>query len=194
MKRITNTTVYNALTKTRNDYLVQVGWFENSKYSNGEPIGKIAAVQNYGATINHPGGTPYFAKDNGQAQFVSLQNSNAGKLPKTKPHTIVIPPSHFMEKTVEANKEDWKELNKNAWAAVFLGKESEDRAMKKFAMAVEGDIAKTITEINEPALKAGTIRARQNKYSNKKLKGALDKRLIATGEMLNALSHKVEKL
>lgn len=196
MKRTTNLKVLENLMKKRNDYIVKVGWFENSKYSDGTPIGGIAAVQNYGAVINHPGGTHYFPGKDGKIHYVS--NEKGGNLPKTAPHTIVIPPTHFMEKAIGENKETWKELSAQAWQAVFLGNETEDNAMKKLGMAVEGAIAKTITEINQPPLKQSTKDKRLSKYKNKKIKkgavSGIDKRLISTGEMLNALSHSVETL
>lgn len=193
MKRQTNKSVMDALLKMRQNLKVQVGWFENSKYSNGQSIGGIAAVQNYGATISHPGGTPYFINEDGQAQFVSLQNSKAGQLPKTKPHTIVIPPTHFMEKTIEAHKEDWKETVKDGFAMVFSGKESEENVMRKLGMMVEGDIAKAITEVDDP-VKPSTIRQKRRRYKDTKTTGGLTKRLVASGLMLDSLSHKVEKI
>lgn len=193
MKRQTNKAAMDALLKMRQNLKVQVGWFENSKYSNGQSIGGIAAVQNYGATISHPGGTPYFINEDGQAQFVSLQNSKAGQLPKTKPHTIVIPPTHFMEKTIEAHKEDWKETVKDGFAMVFSGKESEENVMRKLGLMVEGDIAKAITEIDDP-VKPSTIRQKRRRYKDKKTTGKLTKRLVASGLMLDSLSHKVEKI
>ncbi len=193
MKRQTNKATMDALLKMRQNLKVQVGWFENSKYSNGQSIGGIAAVQNYGATISHPGGTPYFINEDGQAQFVSLQNSKAGQLPKTKPHTIVIPPTHFMEKTIEAHKEDWKETVKDGFAMMFSGKESEENVMRKLGMMVEGDIAKVITEVNDP-LKPSTIRQKRRRYKDTKTTGNLTKRLVASGLMLDSLSHKIEKI
>ena len=52
MKRKKNNKTWDALTQKQTDYILQAGWFEESKYSNGAPVGGIAAVQNYGAVIN----------------------------------------------------------------------------------------------------------------------------------------------
>ena len=194
MKRQTNKAAMDALLKMRQNLEVQVGWFENSKYSNGQSIGGIAAVQNYGATISHPGGTPYFMNEDGQIQFVSLQNSKAGQLPKTKPHTIVIPPTHFMEKTIEAHKEDWKETVKDGFTMMFSGKESEENVMRKLGMMVQGDIIKAITEVNDPPLKPDTIRQKRKRYKDTKTTGLLTKRLEASGLMGSSVSFKVEKI
>ena len=56
-----------------------------------------AVIHEYGGTIKHPGGTPYFINSEGKAVFVS----NAGQgafhgLKKTKPHDIKIPERPYM--------------------------------------------------------------------------------------------------
>lgn len=55
---------------------------------------QLAAVHEYGTTINHPGGTPYLIKEDGTAQFVSKEKGE--KLPKTKPHEIIEPTRSFL--------------------------------------------------------------------------------------------------
>ena len=112
---------------------------------------------------------------------------------KTQPHTIVIPPTHFMQACIDKNKEKWKEQIKNAWASVFLGNITADAAMEQLGLMLEGDIAKEIKEVNEPPLAQGTIQNRLTRKANKKLVGGLTKRLIDTGEMFGAVSHKVTK-
>ncbi len=198
MKRKKNNKVWDALTQKQSEYLIQAGWFENSKYDDGTPIGGIAAVQNYGAEINHPGGTAYFFSELAQrAVFISsgshLGHELLSKGIKTKPHTIVIPPTHFMENCQTNNKEKWRKLVQDAWTSVFLGNIKPDQAMEQIAMVIEGDISKAIAEVNEPPLKASTIRQKRSKYKDTKTTGSLDKRLVNTGQMLNAVSHQVEK-
>lgn len=199
MKRKSNRKVWEALKQPMSDYLIQAGWFETAKYDNGTPIGGIAAVQNYGATINHPGGTAYFFSELAQRVVFISSSSHLGhellsKGIKTKPHTIVIPPTHFMENCQKTNKEKWKELIKKAWAAVFLGKIEADKAMEQMGMVIEGDISKSIAAVNSPPLKASTIRQKRSKYKDTKTTGSLDKRLVNQGIMLDSVSHKVEKI
>lgn len=65
---------------------------------------KYAAIHEFGGTINHPGGTPYFMRD-GMAVFVS--NSGHGafhNLPVTKPHDIVMPARPYMGPALQKNK------------------------------------------------------------------------------------------
>ena len=168
MKRKRNEKVYNALTQKMPDYLIKAGWFEESKYNDNTPIGGIAAVQNYGATINQSKG----------------ENS----------WTIVIPPTHFMENCQTENKEKWKNMMKNAWTSVFLGNISPDKAMEQMGLLIEGDIAKQIAAVNTPPLAESTIKNRKNRYKDKKTTGNLTKRLVDTGQMLDSVSHQVEKL
>lgn len=168
MKRKRNTKIYDALTQKMPDYLIKAGWFEESKYNDNTPIGGIAAVQNYGATINQSKG----------------ENS----------WTIVIPPTHFMENCQTENKEKWKNMMKNAWTSVFLGNISADKAMEQMGLLIEGDIAKQIAAVNTPPLAESTIQNRKNRYKDKKTTGNLTKRLVDIGQMLDSVSHQVTKL
>ncbi len=60
---------------------------------------KYAAIHEYGGTIKHPGGTPYFINDVGMASFVNkLDNPN---LPVTKAHDIPMPQRSFMRSSLK---------------------------------------------------------------------------------------------
>ena len=168
MKRKTNKKAWDALKAKHPDYLIQAGWFEESKYSNGAPMGGIAAVQNYGAVIN---------QSRGDSSWV-----------------IVIPPTHFWEAAQEENKVKWKQKFKEAWLAVFLGNINPDKAMEQIGFMIEGDIAKAIAAVEQPPLKESTIKKRKSRYKDKKTVGSLTKRLVDTGQMFDAVSHKVTKI
>lgn len=185
MKHKRNKKLYDALTQKMPDYLIQAGWFEETKYKDGTPVGGIAAVQNYGAIINQ-------AVTEKQRAFLHYLGIHLKKT--TSNLSIVIPPTHFWEKCQEENKEKWRQLIKDAWTSVFLGNISPDKAVEQIGMAIEGDIAKAIAAIDSPPLAQSTIQARKNRMSDKKTTGKLTKRLVDTGQMLDALSHKVTKL
>ena len=70
---------------------------------------ELGAVHEFGATINHPGGTPYRIKKDGMAQFVS--KAKGKDLPKTKPHTITIPARSFLREPI-LGKDGKKEIIK----------------------------------------------------------------------------------
>lgn len=59
-----------------------------------------ARIHEFGGTINHPGGTPYFIGADGKAKFVS-KAAGAG-LPKTKPHPIEIPARPYITPAMES--------------------------------------------------------------------------------------------
>lgn len=198
MKRKKNNKTWDALTQNQTEYLIQAGWFEGTKYDNGTSVGGIAAVQNYGGTIEHPGGTPFIFSDLAQRVVFISKSSNLGHILQskgmiTKPHTIVIPPTHFMENCQKENKEKWRKTIHDAWKSVFLGNIEPDKAMEIVAGIIEGDIAKAIKDVNEPPLKASTIAAKRNKYKDTKTTGNLTKRLSGTGLMFESVSHKVTK-
>lgn len=168
MKRKSNKKIWDALKTPHKDYLIQAGWFEQTKYDDDTPIGGIAAVQNYGAAINQSrGGSSW---------------------------TIVIPPTHFWEAAQEENKVKWRQAFNEAWQSVFLGNTNPDTAMERIAMMIEGDIARAIQAVDIPPLAESTIKKRQSRYKDKKTKGSLDKRLVDTGQMFDSLSHKVTKV
>jgi len=65
---------------------------------------RYAQTHQEGATIKHPGGTPYVYLEGGKIAFVSKkkadQRAQAGKkTARTKPHNIVVPPRPFLTLT-----------------------------------------------------------------------------------------------
>lgn len=56
---------------------------------------KYAAIHEYGGVIHSPGGTAYFMKEDGMAQFVSNAAAKDDML-RTKPHNITMPERSFM--------------------------------------------------------------------------------------------------
>lgn len=85
---------------------VRVGIIGDKAYQIHEGSGltnaELGAVHEFGATINHPGGTPYKIKENGQAQFV--KKGEGVNLPTTKPHTIEIPARAFLRDSILSAK------------------------------------------------------------------------------------------
>lgn len=175
----------------------KAGWFETSKYENGTPVAYIAAIQEYGAHINHPGGTPYKIVD-GRAVFVRKDSPEAASLPVTKPHPIVIPPRPFMRPTVMRETQAWLKYLAQGAKAVLNGKITADVVMEAIGLRAAADIAKSITLVTSPPLKRGTIRARMRARSDQRTQGLLDKPLVDSGKMYeeitnSAVNHQVAK-
>ena len=68
------------------------------------------ATHEMGKVIQHPGGQPYFIGDGGRAVFVSKDNPDADKLPKTKPYSINIPRRSFVAPTRKAKLDEVRQL------------------------------------------------------------------------------------
>lgn len=78
---------------------------------------EYSAIHEFGGTIRHPGGTPYFMRD-GLAVFVSKSGQGAfHHLPVTKPHDIVMPARPFMRPARDRMKPEVKRLVDEAYAA-----------------------------------------------------------------------------
>lgn len=184
MKRKKNTKVWDALKQPQANYLIQAGWFEESKYNNGVPIGGIAAVQNYGAIINQD-------ITEKQRKFFKALGIYLKKTTETL--NIIIPATHFWENCKNKNKEKWRKLLKDAWAPVFLGNIEPDKAMEQIGMVIKGDIADEIRLGDYPPDKPSTIQIKKSRYKDQKTTGNLGKRLVDTGQMLDSVSHKVTK-
>lgn len=58
-----------------------------------------ARIHEFGGTINHPGGTPYYIKD-GELRFV--RKANGARFPKTKPHPIEIRARPYITPALES--------------------------------------------------------------------------------------------
>lgn len=69
-----------------------------------------AAIHEFGGTINHPGGTPYFMRD-GKPVFVSKSGHGAFHgLPVTKPHTIEMPERPYMRPAAQKTRPEARAL------------------------------------------------------------------------------------
>ena len=176
--------------KKLKDFSIKAGWFENAKYSDNKPVAGIAAVQDGGATINHPGGTPYKFGPGGEVVFVRKNTPNPAGV--TKPHTIVIPPRPFMKPSVEDNKEDFVGQIEGVSRKFLNGQISEQQAAEMIGEAAAGNIKKAIAKVNAPPLKASTVRRKRNQYADKSLTGALTKPLTESGHLLESVDSKAE--
>lgn len=69
-----------------------------------------APIQEFGGTINHPGGTHYITVGAGKAAFITKEKasqimSSGRNVKKTKPHTITLPPRPFLRPAFRNNRD-----------------------------------------------------------------------------------------
>lgn len=187
-----NVKLWNHLTTQLNDFKIEAGWFENTRYDDGTPVAGIAAAQNYGARINHPGGTPYFISALAQrAVFVHKNTLFSQGLPLTKPHKIVIPARPFYDNAekritgVEGHKIVMQELLR-----VFEAKQTMEQAANRIGLWMQRVIQEEIKKIDTPPLAQSTIRERNSQYKTKS-KNKSTKPLNASGIMFDTVQSKV---
>lgn len=132
---------------------VEAGWFETARYSpNGEgeagiPVATIARQNEFGKTIEHPGGTKYIndAVVGGRyvgTRFVSSKFSGEHKV--TQPHEIVIPARPFMRLAWSNFLNQKVALQKKMAKDILSGKKSADECLVSIGQLLEGLIAKAI--------------------------------------------------
>ena len=107
--------------------------------------------------------------------------ANGAGLPVTKPHQIVIPPRPFMRPTIERMQKRWMELFAQGSRAALKGKTTGLDVMDSVVQNASAEIARSITLVTSPPLKASTIAARRRARADKKTVGLLTKPLIDSG-------------
>lgn len=176
----------NEAKKKYQSVTVQVGFLENATYPDGTSVAYIAAVQEYGATINMPArqGEIYrktredgtWTKKTG-SRLVKKRKANLITKVNIPAHTITIPSRPFFRNAIAGNRQDWKKKY-----AFLLKRNAFEMATKTLAEIIVGDIKKSITTLENPPLSKSTI----------KRKG-FNKPLIDTGHMLNSVDYRIIK-
>ena len=200
MPRKSNEKLWKHLINELKDFEIQAGWFETAKYADGTSVAYIAAVQNYGCTIDHPGGTPYYVNaTSGLAQFVSKDSVTGRYLEKrglvTKPHWITIPPRPFMDNAkARLQGSEGQKIIQQELLRVFEGKQTMQVAIERIGIWLQGIIQEEINNMTSPALKSSTVRAREKRYLSKKKKTSITPNhpLMDTNMMYSSVQHKAE--
>lgn len=177
-----NKQLWNQLINNLQDFKIEAGWFENTKYTDGTPVAGIAAVQNYGAAI-HQNVTD---KQRKFLHFIGIHLKET-----TEELNIVIPPRPFMDnakKRITGN-EGYK-IAMQELLRVFSGKQTMEQAANRIGLWMQGVIQEEIKKISSPPLAESTIEARARSYKSKS-KNSSTKPLNASGIMFATVQSKV---
>lgn len=180
----------NKLLKSlKEDYVVRVGIIgaeaKKEHDKDGVTNAKLGTVHEFGATIKHPGGTPYIVTDKG-ARFVKKENGKG--LPITKPHTIDIPRRSFLEEPLKAklnfkkNSTFKKATQKEAWKQIF-GKGNQKKFLNYLGQYALKVIADSFEAGGSPKWQSLTSATACRKGSNLPLSD--------TGNLKGSISYKV---
>ena len=140
---------------------------------------QLGAVHEYGATIQHPGGTLFTADEKTGRNVFIAHDDKRPALGATGAHVITIPARSFMRSTMDANHMYAADIDK-AVGAVLDGKLHEDRALGLIGMKAASDMQRTIEKGIPVPLAASTI----------KRKGS-SKPLVDHGDLKNSITHAV---
>lgn len=115
---------------------------------------QIAGAQEFGADIDHPGGTSFIIGKGGKAVFVKKGTENIVGV--TKPHKIIIPSRPFIRQTFEKRFDELKKIGFQFGGLIIDDKMTLDQALElwgdKFVAFIRNEIAEGSNFIpNKPA-------------------------------------------
>ncbi len=156
----------------------------------GEEMVMIASTHEFGATIAHPGGQPFYPSEKEpkgpsaelkDGTFIGFKKKGSPG-PQTKPHEIIIPARSFIRSTVDERRKQYEEAGANQWNFVLEAKKTIKKALVFMGQMIEKDIKAKIVAIDTPPNAPSTIKA----------KGGDDNPLIDTGAMLGSVRYAVK--
>ena len=179
MARRKNEKLWRHLINELNDFTVEAGWFENSRYDDNTPIAYVAAVQNYGARVRVADSFKNYL------HYIGIH------LKKDKGE-FIIPPRKFMDNArnrIESS--EGKQIILQELLKVFTAKQTMKQALNRLGLWLQGVIQEEIIKINEPELSGMTVEMRDRAYSTKS-KMQSTKPLNSTGIMISTVQYKVK--
>lgn len=167
-----------------------VGDDASDEVQEGLTMAGLAAVHEFGATIDHPGGTPYVIPPKGTigegVLFVKKDSEHGRRAIAlghvTKPHKIVIPERALIRKTLDEQESKINEAAVRMVTRVAEGKETVESGLGKVGEFVSSQIRRTIQRGVEPPNAPSTIRRKKS-----------SKPLIDTGLLIRSYTYKVRE-
>jgi len=146
----------------------------------------IAGANEFGATINHPGGTAYGYRTPEDAKKHRIRFLKGGTgyrvIGKTKPHTIIIPARSYIRSTMDEQSERFLKGADGLIGMVIDGDISKYQALERMGLLIETEIKKKIRTLRNPPNAPATIKA----------KGGKDNPLINKGTLVGSIRYVVK--
>lgn len=144
-------------------------------------MASLGAIHEFGANINHPGGTSYGyatqkAAENGQVRFLKT-GTGFMQLGVTGPHQINIPARPWLEPGVKSGNEEYL---KSIDEGITAGK-TPDQILELLGVIAVGKTQKYMTDLQDPPNAPSTI-----------AKKGSSNPLIHNGEMRQSVTYKVQ--
>ncbi|MCC8385312.1 hypothetical protein GPY51_21940 [Photorhabdus laumondii subsp. laumondii] len=164
---------------------VLVGLPAGSGEQDGTPLVVIGAVNEFGATIQHPGGTSYGYKDEKSARDGKVRFLKNGQgllqMGVTGPHTINIPERSFLRVPIRQNQDNIKKAFRLLTGQVARGDITAFQMLDQIGAKVAGYCKEAISAGIEPANAKSTVKAKGSSTP-----------LIDDGILRAAITHVVE--
>lgn len=163
---------------------LRVGFLEGSSYPDGTPVAQIAAIQEFGATIQVQAHDVEIHRSlaadgsfNKNGKFVKKKKANFSTTHAVPAHSITIPPRPFFRQMIAANSPKWG----SAMAKVMKASDySGAKSLAVMGELLQGQLQQSIRDFSGAPLAQSTIAA----------KGSA-KQLVDTGNMLNSVASEV---
>lgn len=161
---------------------VKIGLFARQ----GSDLVVQGAANEFGATINHPGGTPYGYSTERKAEQGKVRFMEKGSgfmvLGETGPHKIIIPERSFLRSAIAENKRKINEFVGEMFGLFIDGKASLDKSLKRIGLLA---VAMVKTKIRQGSFKPNAPATIRRKRSSRPL--------IDKGRMRQSITHELDK-
>jgi hypothetical protein len=166
---------------------LRVGFFENATYDDGTFVAMVAAMNEFGGTINMPEHdvTLYRSVNKSQTEFlkggkfVKKSKSNFATTHTVQAYTITIPPRPFFRRMIAEKSGEWPA----AIGALLVANDWDGyKALDITGSSIAGQLRQSIRDFISPPLSPATI-----------AKKGFDKPLIDSGVMLDKVTWEIEE-
>lgn len=168
----------------RDNRVVNVGVPAGPKEEDGTPLAKIAAIHEYGGTINMPARTQTIYRQvsadgslKAGGRFVKRSRSNFASDHAVAAHKIRIPERPFLRVAIEKNKQAYIRLNRINLARIVRGDTDVPAALSQLGEMAKSHVQTEIRSGNFTPLAPATI----------KRKGS-SRPLIDTGQLVQSIA------
>lgn len=158
-----------------------VGALGDAEYEDGLSNADLLAIHEFGAEIDHPGGTRYSIDKTGKSKFLS--NSFVGPAHGvTSAHKIIIPERPVMRTAFKKSQDDAKKLLSKSVSECLNGDISTDMVYERAGMLLRNVILDTFTNNDFKPNTAETVRRKKS-----------TKPLIDTGALRGSINYEVRE-
>lgn len=162
---------------------VKVGFLEGATYPDGTPVAMVAAVQEFGGSMNIPERKQDLNfKQNERTgevgnRFVKADKANFTQTVTIPAHTVTVPARPFFRTMLDQKAREWgAQAGKALKGADYDAKV----ALGRMGELIKGELQESIRTLTSPALAPSTVRAK-----------GFDKPLIDSGHMLASVDYEV---